>query len=65
MASHSVPQAKNYIRKTLWRLVDKEPSQPKLHVCGDISIPSAPIAVSLSAKMTERPTLIIWTQTAP
>jgi hypothetical protein len=28
--SHSVPQAKNYIRKTLWRLVDKNPSKTEI-----------------------------------
>jgi 5-methylcytosine-specific restriction endonuclease McrA len=30
--SHSIPQAKNCIRKTLWRLVDKEPSTREITV---------------------------------
>ena len=30
MPSHTVPQAKNYIRKTLWRLVDKNPSKTEI-----------------------------------
>jgi hypothetical protein len=30
MPSHSVPQAKNHIRKALWRLVDKEPNQREI-----------------------------------
>ncbi len=30
MPSHGVPQAKNYIRKTLWHLVDKQPSNTEI-----------------------------------